>query len=87
MTVDIGTIRKVDGTWYVIPENMPYRSIELHPLDVESFSKGYALVDPNGLSTTFTLSYIMKRKSYNGRRDCNMYAKIISEEEYNTLLG
>ena len=87
MTVDIGAICKIDGTWYIKPERLPYSNIELHPSDVESFSKGYLLADPKGLSTPFMLAYVSKRKSYNGRKDYNMYAKIISEEEYNTLLG
>ena len=81
MKKDIGKLKHTNGSWRVEPYGMTSGSIMLHPLDVRSFENGYCLSDPSGLDVCFELSYI-KRKG----RDYDMYARIISEAEYNIPL-
>ena len=82
MKKDIGKLKELNGIWHVEPYGMTIGSIRLHPLDVRSFENGYCFSDPRGLDVCFELSYI-KRNS----RNYDVYARIISEAEYNTHLG
>jgi hypothetical protein len=81
MKKDIGSIEKIGNGWYVKPYRMKVKMLRLHPIDIRSFDKGYCFTDPKGLDVCFELSYI-KRKG----RDHDVYARIISEAEYNIPL-
>lgn len=76
-----------DGHWYVIPKTLPYRKVKLHPSDESAFSSGFLLSDPKGLDTYFMLCYYVERGRYFRSKGYKVYARIISEEEYNIRLG
>ena len=50
---DCGILSKLSGKWLVIPEKLPFRTIELHPEDVKIINDGYCLTVPNGLKVEF----------------------------------
>lgn len=75
MDKDTGKLKKVDGTWYVYPDNMPIRFIQLCEEDVRAIDNGYCLTRPNTLTVEFELIY-QGKKNYAGQMDYNQYARI-----------
>lgn len=58
---DTGRIRKIGESWYVLPDNLPFHKIELHPQDAKSFRNGNCLVPTKGLKVVFELTSVKRR--------------------------